>query len=277
MKKISVLNVNGSKISEIDKPYFFSENVREDIIARLFLSLKLQHKQPYGIFPLAGRESSSGKQRHRRRKYKTLYGYGISRVPRKVMSRRGDRFYWVGAFAPGTVGGRQAHPPKNKIFDLKINKKEKKKALISALSATASEEWIKKRYPIYEKEIKNVEFPFVLEKIEKKEIETLKNYLKQRIGNLADRLMSKKKKIRAGKGKRRGRKYKKTAGLLLVISSKEKNKFDNFGIETVKANKVGVNHLAPGGVPGRFTIFTLGAIRELEERLGSKIEGGEKK
>ena len=36
---------------------------------------------------------------------------------------------WVGAFAPGTVGGRKAHAPNaEKIFDKKINKKENRKA-----------------------------------------------------------------------------------------------------------------------------------------------------
>ena len=44
---------------------------------------------------------------------------------------------WVGAFAPGTVGGRRAHPPKSeKIWSKKINKKENAKAIRSAISAT---------------------------------------------------------------------------------------------------------------------------------------------
>ena len=56
------------------------------------------------------------------------------------MWRRGTQFMWVGALAPGTVGGRKAHPPKaSKIWNLKINKKERAKAIRSALGGSAKE------------------------------------------------------------------------------------------------------------------------------------------
>jgi len=53
------------------------------------------------------------------------------------MSRRGTRFFRVGAFIPGARGGRPAHPPKAfKNFEKMINKKEKIKAFYSAISAS---------------------------------------------------------------------------------------------------------------------------------------------
>lgn len=282
--KTKIIDLNGNNKGEIELPRFFREKIREDLILKAFLSLQISQKQPYGSYVLAGKEvSASGKQSHRRRKYKTLYGHGISRVPRKVMSRRGERFFWVGAFAAGTVGGKRAHPPRAVQKVKKINKKEKKKAFISALSATSSLESLKKRYE-KSKEIKvGIELPFILEKVEgkNKEIENkIEELLSKKIGEFSKRLIDIKRKVRAGKGKRRNRKYKKKAGILLVISDEEKKKkinLDNYGIETIGVKELGVNHLAPGGIPGRFTIYTSQAINELKNKIeGKKIEGEEK-
>jgi large subunit ribosomal protein L4e len=278
MAKTKIIGLDGSNKGEIELPRFFREKIRQDLIMRAFLSLQISHSQPYGAYVLAGKEvSASGKQSHRRRKYKTLYGHGISRVPRKVLTRRGERFFWVGAFAAGTVGGKAAHPPRAIQKFKKINKKEKKKAFVSALAATTSIELLKKKYEKYKDNIK-VELPFILEKVEgkNKEIEEkIENLLSKKLGDFSKRLIGAKRKIRAGKGKRRNRKYKKKSGMLLVISSEEKKKkinLDNYGIETIEVKKLGVNHLAPGGIPGRFAVYTNQAIAELKE----KIEGEKK-
>ena len=82
----------------------------------------------------------------RRRDFKATYGRGISRAPRKIVSRRGSQMVWIGAFAPGTVGGRRAHPPKSsKIYFNEINKKENRKAIRSAIAASLNIELIKSR------------------------------------------------------------------------------------------------------------------------------------
>lgn len=272
-QKISIIDLNGNKTGDIDAP-FFHETVRDDLILKIFYILETTHRHPYGPYKLAGRDvAATGKQRHRRRKYKTLYGYGISRVPRKVMSRRGERFYWTAAFAPGTRKGRQAHPPIPREIVKRINKKEKIKAFTSALAATASINSIKKRYENYKNEIKNIEMPIILNKIEgnnKQVYDSIEKLLQKYLGKLSLRLTVIEKKVRAGKGKVRGRKYKKTTGLLLVVSSKEKTNLDNYGIETVKAGKVSIFNLAPGGVPGRVTIYTSQAVEELKNRIEHK-------
>jgi large subunit ribosomal protein L4e len=132
-----ILTITGEKKGEIELPKFFEEPVRKDLIKRMYeVELSLS-RQPYGTDPRAGKEvSASGKLHRARHQWKGTYGYGISRVPRKIMTRRGNRFNWVGAFAPGTRGGRAAHPPKaEKIWKKKINKKEKMIALKSAICA----------------------------------------------------------------------------------------------------------------------------------------------
>jgi len=132
--KAKVLNVKGEKVKEIELPSCFNEEIREDIIKKVFhASLR---KQPYAPNIIAGmKHSASGKLRHARRKWKTTYGYGISRVPRKIHMRRGSRFFWVAATVASARGGRQAHPPKVEAMKKrkKINKKEKRIALLSAI------------------------------------------------------------------------------------------------------------------------------------------------
>ena len=73
------------------------------------------------------------------------------------------------------------------------------------------------------------------------------------------------KKVRAGKGKTRGRKYKSNAGLLFVIASNENMK--RKGIDVVKANEILLTDLSPNGVPGRLTCYTENAIKEIGELM----------
>jgi large subunit ribosomal protein L4e len=134
--KADVLNIKGEKIREIELPECFSFPLRRDILSRLYEASK--KKQPYAPFILAGLQASaSGKIKHARRKWKTVYGYGMSRVPRKIFSRSGNRFSWRGATVASTRGGREAHPPKveSMIKEKKINKKERLSALFSAISS----------------------------------------------------------------------------------------------------------------------------------------------
>ena len=143
--KANLLDINGKKVKTIDLPSCFSKEVREDIIAKVLETKKT--KQPYSPSPVAGNQySASGVLIHQRHVWKSQYGRGISRVPRKIMSRKGSQFNWVGATAPNTVGGRRSHPPKviSMLKFLKINKNENKIAFASALSATANNEIILK-------------------------------------------------------------------------------------------------------------------------------------
>ena len=73
-----------------------------------------------------------------------------------------------------------------------------------------------------------------------------------------------KKAIRSGRGKLRGRKYKTNAGLLIVIGEKEKIKTNNFDTSSTKI--LNITDLAKGGL-GRLTIYTENAIQELNDRI----------
>lgn len=261
--KTKILDIDGKEKTSVDLPKCFSKPVREDIVAKVLEAKKSE--QPYAPSPVAGKQhAAKGKIVHRRHVWRSGYGRGMSRVPRKIMSRRGTQFGWEAAEVPHARGGMRAHPPKvvSRINTQKINKKELKIALESALSATANPKLIEKRYERLEG--KKIEAPFIIENkllsLKSKEmLASLKKILDKELFSVA----LKTKKVRSGKGKIRGRKYKSTAGLLLVLGKKEKLKTNAFDVK--KANDVGVLNLAKGGI-GRLTLYTEQAIKELGER-----------
>ncbi len=262
MIKTKILTIDGKEKGTINLPKCFAVTIREDVVAKVLEAKK--NWQPYGANPDAGNYSASGKLNHRRHVWKSQYGRGISRVPRKIFSRRGTQFNWEGATVPNTRGGRRAHPPKaiSMLNSKKINKKEIKIAFESALSATANKNFVEKKYFRIEK--LNKEVPFVIDSkiISLKTKELVKNF-KDILGKDLFEVAKQTKSIRAGKGKLRGRKYKKSAGALIVVGEKENLKTKIFDVVNVK--NLGVNDLAKGGL-GRIVIYTEDAIKNLGER-----------
>ena len=262
--KSAVLDINGKKSKTIELPSCFSQKIREDIIAKVLEAKK--SRQPYAPSLVAGKQhSASGKIRHRRHVWKTHYGMGFSRIPRKIMSRRGARFVWEGAEISSTKGGRRAHPPRIlSMIAKKINKKEMKIAMNSAISATADEKEMKKRYKTL-KDKKIDDLPLIVEpKLLSLKTKQLISNLKKILGKNLFKLALKKKTIRSGKGKFRGRKYKSNAGLLLVVGKNEKLRTNAFDIKNV--GNLGIGDLAEGGA-GRLTLYTEQAIKDLGEKL----------
>ena len=270
--KADLLDIDGKKIKEIDLPSCYSDVIRRDIVMKVLEAQKIQH--PYAPYLRAGKQASaSGKIRHGRRKWRTAYGKGISRVPRKIMWRRGDQFYWIGAEISGSRKGRRAHPPKilSMLRKKKINKKEMSLALRSALSATAHPDYVKGRYKRVG-ELKT-KLPLIVDsKLLTLKSKDFKKALEKMLGDLFN-IVFQERSIRAGKGKLRGRKYKKTAGLLLVIGDKERASFQGIDIEA--AHAVSISDLARGNL-GRLTLYTEQAIQDLGKRTAADISSGGK-
>ncbi len=263
--KAKVFSLDGKVVEEVDLPSHFSEDVRPDVIKKAVLAIQSHRRQPYGAYPLAGKEYAIHVSK-RRRRYRTTYGYGQSRTPKIVTLRQGTRFVWKGAFAPQTVGGREAHPPKaEKIWEEKINKKENRFAIRSAIAATARLNWVLSRGH----RVKEVPIVIVddLESIKKaKEVEDLL----KKLGLEEELERVKEKKIRAGKGTMRGRKYKKKVGPLFVVSKKcdlMKAAKNLPGVDVVQVKDLNAELLAPGTHPGRLVIWSKSAIDALREGM----------
>ncbi len=262
--KLTIFNLQNQKTGEKDMPVQFTEPVRPDLIKKAILALQANARQKYGAKPEAGKRHSAELSR-RRRKYRGAYGHGISRVTRKILTRRGTRFYWVAAVSPGTRGGRRAHPPKSeKKWEQKINKKENRKAIRSALAATLNKELVQERgHQIPEN------YPFLVDsEMEKLNKTKLVQDALKKLGFEAEMKRSLIKKIRAGIGKLRGRKYRRKKGLLIVVGEDcplAKSGRNIPGIEVVTPNQLNAELLAPGKMVGRVTLYTENAINKLDK------------
>jgi len=255
--KAKLYDKTGKEKASIELPKLFSGQIRKDILQRVFESQKRQ--TPYGSMTFAGRNySAAGILRRKRHEWKVTYGKGISRAPRKIMSRHGQSFQWVGASANYSRGGGVAHPhrPDEDQFR-KVNKKELQLALISGLLGTMDSASLERKYNVKLKDAAVIAEDTVLKMKTSEFIE----FLRQVFGEAFSKLL-KEKKVRSGQGKARGRRYKSNAGLLFVISSDEK--MNRAGIEVVKARELKIADLAPNGVPGRFAVYTEKALKEIE-------------
>lgn len=263
MTSINIVTVKNAQAGKITLPKQFSEPVRRDLIERAVLSLQAAARQAYGGYGGAGMRHSSRVSK-RRKDYRGSYGMGISRVPRKVHIRRGKRMVWVGATVAGTVGGRRAHGPKPfKDWTQKVNKLENRKAIRSALSATVNKDVVAARGHKIPKE-----FPFILENAfenvtKTKELEQV--LLALGFEGELDRAGV--KKVRAGKGKMRGRKHKTPVSFLFVVSKLEtplERAAANLpGATVVPVHMLNAEFLAPGAHPGRLTLYTQSAVERL--------------
>jgi large subunit ribosomal protein L4e len=172
------------------------------------------------------------------------------------------------------VKGRAGHPPTSeKRIVKKIPKKEKRLALCSAIAATASKELVSSRGHAIE-DIPEIPIIITDEFQELKKTKEVEETLIS-LGVLSDIYRVKdSRKIRAGKGKSRGRRTKQRKGPLLVIAENKgiAEAAQNIpGVEVVAVNNLNAELLAPGTHPGRLTIWTNGAIGKLNQLYG----GGE--
>jgi large subunit ribosomal protein L4e len=264
--KLKILNTTGNQVGEAELPIQFSEPVREDLVKKAVLAIQNNKRQTYGSYKEAGQRHAV-KISRRRRDYKGSYGKGISRVPRKTLSRRGSQFFWQGANAPGMVGGRKAHPPKvEKEWGWKINTKENRKAICSAMSAVMLKEKVIQRGHHVPSE-----YPFIItdefEKITKTKqlLDALTKLGFKEELNRAGTL-----KERSGKGKLRGRRKITRKSLLIVLldTNSIKKAANNIpGIDVINVKKLNAEALAPGGCIARATLFTAPALEELKKGL----------
>lgn len=260
MGKISakVFDLEGKKVGRVRLPPIFKTPARPDVIKRAVVAIQSHRFQPQGRDVFAGKRTTAESRGT---------GLGIARVAR--VKGRGQR----AAFIPFAVGGRATHPPVvEKKIRKKIPRKEMRLALRSAVAATASKEIVASRGHM----VDDVpDFPLVVvDEIQglKKTKEVEEAFI--HIGVWPDIFRVKEsRKVRAGKGKMRGRKMKQAVGPLLVIAKNEgvAEAARNLpGVDIASVDNLNVELLAPGTHPGRLTVWTSSAFEKMDKLFGGK-------
>jgi large subunit ribosomal protein L4e len=264
--KAPVYDLKGNSKGEVTLGKAFACPPRKDLIKKAVLSEQSRERQPYGTNPLAGQRTSAD--------YKGRRGIRGSMMNREMSRMKritgGGFLRWRARAIAGVVKGRKAHPPKaGKNWEKKMNKKERKLALLSAVSCTADRKLVEERGHAIEG-VRHI--PLILEdnlQGVKKSREVVDLLKALGLGKELERCGE--KKTRAGRGKTRGRRTIKSKGPLIIISEdrgvgKASGGIPGVDIVAVKDLKAGM--LAPGTVPGRLTVWTKSAAEVVDKLSG---------
>ncbi len=262
MATADVLTLQGSVKGTVELPQSFDERVRSDIIRRAVLAEETLTLQPQGHFLLAGMQNTA-------RYYGAMNSYrggrkqGVAMRPRQKLGggRQGDV-----RVVPSSVKGRRAHPHRiEKTLIEQINKKEYQKALRCSIAATALPDMVIKGKHAFEGKLPLV----VSDDIEsiKRTKELVKVFDTLRLSKDVD--SSHDSKLR--KGLRRSSKRRAFRKTVLLVVGEDKgviNAGRNIpGVDVCTAKAITVSKLAPGGVPGRITLWSESALKKIDSEV----------
>ena len=228
------------------------------MIKKAVLAQQSHLLQPQGRDLMAGKRTSAVSRGT---------GLHLARLPRV---KGGGHKSGQGAFAPSAVGGRTTHPPKSeKRIHKRINNKERLFAIRSAIAATADKNLISSRGHITDHV---PSLPLVvtdaLQEISKAD-EAKAAF--EKLGLTSDLVrVENSRKIRAGKGTSRGRRWRHGVGPLFVIDADKglgKAVRNFLGVDIVRVDRINAELLAPGTTPGRLTVWTTSAIKKLGKQF----------
>ena len=254
--KVPVYDLDGKQVENIDLPNVFDYAHKTELIHRTVVAIQSNTYQPKGTDQFAGERTSASS-------YQT--GQGISR-PARVKRGTGPKA-GTAAGVGSVVGGRVSHPPvSSKKIKKKVNKKERRYALLSTISASTDKEIVMARGH----KIDDVSaLPLVLtddiESISK--TRDLKNIL-LKLGLIDELSRISVSKKTSGKARLRGRTKKTRVGPIIVVSnnygilSATKNLT---GVDSKKAKDLSASDLAPGAKAGRLTIWSKSALENLPD------------
>jgi large subunit ribosomal protein L4e len=213
-------------------------------------------RQPYAVAENAGHQTSA-----------ESWGTGraVARIPR--VGGGGTQRSGQAAFGNMCRGGRMFAPTKTwRKWHVKVNQNQKRFAVASALAASALPSLVLARGHRIE-QIQEV--PLVISSAAQSTTKTKAAVeLLKTLSAYADiNKVSASRKIRAGKGKMRNRRYRQRRGPLVVYEKDEGivRAFKNVpGVETCPVESLNLLQLAPGGHVGRFIIWTEAALAALD-------------
>lgn len=254
--RVPVYDLGGSAAGEAELPLVFSTPFRRDVIHKAFVNLDSHRYQPQGRHPTAGMDVVA-------RSDDPPTGRGISRIA-KMRGGGGGRQGQAGGVA-SVRGGRQAHPPNvAKVTWKRLNKKENRLALCSAIAGTAMGDVVRSRG---HRTGAMESFPVVIQDgIEsvsgaKRLVALLKS-----LDLYGDVLRLYARRGRTGKSALRGRTKKTGRSVLFVVAddSKLARACGTIpGVECRRVSEISVLDLAPGSVPARLTVYSESALAVL--------------
>lgn len=256
MARVQVYDLEGKPKGRISLPDVFETAIRPDLVKKAVLAQQSHRLQPQGRDPMAGKRTSA---------VSMGTGHHLARLPRV----KGSRYPKAqkGAFAPSAVGGRTTHPPSSeKRIYKKINRKERLLSIRSAIAATSDKSLVASRGHVIDS-VPAIPLVLVDEVQEVSKASDAKTVL-EKLGLLPDLdRVRNSRKIRAGKGKSRGRRWRQGVGPLFVIDEDKgvRKVMSNFpGVDVVKVDRLSAEALAPGASLGRLTVWTSSAVKRLE-------------
>lgn len=256
--KITTYTTTGTKDGEMELPIIFSTPFRRELIHKAWINLTSHKFQPQGRHPSAGQDVVADSN-------DPPTGQGVSRVARAQGGGGGRQ--GQGAEVASTRGGRQAHPPiVGKVIYKKLNKKENKLALCSAIAATSSKTIIESRGH----KIEGIEsFPIIvsddIESISKSN-EMVKVLESLKLTQDTDRLES--RKSRSGQSRLRGR-SKKVGKSVLFVTKDDKEVSKAIGaLPGVEVKSV--KDLSVLDFTSRFTSNQINSVFKISNRRNCK-------
>ncbi|MCJ1269739.1 hypothetical protein MMC22_009632 [Lobaria immixta] len=248
-------------------PAVFKSPIRPDIVQTVHSGMAKNKRQPYAVSEKAGHQTSA-----------ESWGTGraVARIPR--VSGGGTHRAGQAAFGNQCRSGRMFAPTKVwRKWHQKINLGQKRFATTSALAASSVPALLLARGH----QISSVpEVPLVIASKAFDSAAIAKTSaalsLLKAVGAGPDvDKVAKSRKLRAGKGKLRGRRHRQRRGPLIVYSPDEDGRelvraFRNIpGVETSSVYALNLLQLAPGGHLGRFIVWTSAAFAALDTIYGS--------
>jgi large subunit ribosomal protein L4e len=262
---VSVFSLSGDKSGETTLPAVMMAPLRPDIVQFVHTNMNKNHRQAYAVSIRAGKEVSA---------HSWGTGRAVARIPR--VGGGGTSRSGQGAFGNMCRGGRMFAPTKTwRKWHKKINVSQKRYAVASALAASAIPALVMARGHSIEQV---PEVPLVIENaVESTKKTSVAKDVLNAIGALEDvEKAGDSKKIRAGKGKMRNRRYVMRRGPLIIYQANDgvEQAFRNLpGVELCCVDRLNLLQLAPGGHMGRFCIWSQSALEALDVIYG---EGGKR-
>ncbi|CAK0814590.1 unnamed protein product [Prorocentrum cordatum] len=246
----------------IPMPAVLTSPLRPDLVRYIHTAVSKNKRQAYAVTPRAGYETAA-----------ESWGTGraVARIPRAPGG--GTHRAGQAAFGNQARGGGMFCPTKIwRRWHRRVNVTQKRHAVATCLAASALPPLVMARGH----RIGAIsELPLVVssgaESIQKTKqaVELLKSVgCAEELQRVIDS-----KKVRAGKGKMRNRRYTMRKGPVVIYDEDNGivRAFRNVpGVDTMCVTRMNLLKLAPGGNFGRFVIWTEGAFKKLDEVFSTK-------